>query len=210
MTNTKTVLKPDTKTRILDTALALFNERGSANVTTNHIAEALGMSPGNLYYHFRNKAEIVRGLFVRIMAAWADNYAVPKGKSPTFKSMDSMAAGNFDIQWQYRFFFRDLTMLLAADEDLATQYRANRETGMANTNALLRHFIDAGLMASTDKRTLDEITQLLWLVGDFWLVFRDAGGEEIVPADMDQGVRLFRRVLAPHILSPRTSRDKSK
>jgi AcrR family transcriptional regulator len=201
MTDTKT----DTKTRILDTALALFNERGSANVTTNHIAEAMGISPGNLYYHFRNKAEIVRSLFQRIMAGWAENYTPPKARPPTFRTMDAMAAGNFEIQWQYRFFFRDLTMLLAADDELAAQYRGNRETGIANTHTLLRHFISAGLMAPTDKRTLDEITQLLWLVGDFWLVFRDAGGGEITPADMDEGVRLFRRILSPHIL-----KDKSK
>jgi AcrR family transcriptional regulator len=205
MTDAKSNTRLDTKTRILDTSLALFNARGSANVTTNHIAEAMGISPGNLYYHFRNKAEIVRGLFARIMAAWAENYALPAGKVPTLKTMDAMAAGNFEIQWQYRFFFRDLTMLLAADEDLASQYRANRETGMANTLALLRHFVDVGLMAPTDKRTLDEIAQLLWLVGDFWLVFRDAGGGEIAPSDMDQGVRLFRRILAPHII-----RDKSR
>ncbi len=189
----------ETKFRILDTALKLFNERGVANVTTNHIAEALSMSPGNLYYHFRNKAEIVHGLFSRIMLAWTENYALPSGKSPSFKTMDAMAAGNFEIQWQYRFFFRDLTLLLAADPELATAYRSNRETGMANTIALLRHFIASGLMHPADKRTLDEISQLLWLVGDLWLVFREAGGGEPPKADMDQGVRLFRRVLAAHI-----------
>ncbi len=131
-------VKTDTKSRILDTALALFNERGTANVTTNHIAEALNMSPGNLYYHFRNKAEIVRELFARIMQAWAENYALPAGKPPTFKTMDAMAAGNFEIQWRYRFFFRDLTLLLGADPELAELYRGNREAGMANTIALLQ------------------------------------------------------------------------
>jgi AcrR family transcriptional regulator len=195
----------DTRTRILDTALALFNERGTANVTTNHIAEELGISPGNLYYHYRNKAEIVRGLFTRVMAAWAENYALPAGKAPTFSTMDAMAAGNFEIQWAHRFFFRDLTMLLAADPELAAIYRKNRETGMANTIVLLKHFIAAGLMtAPSDRRALDEITQLLWLVGDFWLVFKDVGGEDVTQADMDQGVRMFRRILSPHI------KEKSK
>jgi AcrR family transcriptional regulator len=194
--------KIDTPTRILDTALGLFNERGTANVTTNHIAEAMGISPGNLYYHFGNKAEIVRGLFARILAAWSANDTLPPGKPPTFKTMDAMAAGNFEIQWAHRFFFRDLTMLLAADPELAADYRRNRETGMANTLALLRHFISAGLMQPADKRTLDDLTQLFWLVGDFWLVFRDAGGKAPTRADMDQGVRLFRRLLAAHIREP--------
>jgi len=194
--------KIDTPTRILDTALVLFNDRGTANVTTNHIAEAMGISPGNLYYHFGNKAEIVRGLFARVLAAWSANYALPPGKPPTFKTMDAMAAGNFEIQWAHRFFFRDLTMLLAADPELAADYRRNRDAGMANTLALLRHFISADLMQPVDKRTLDDLTQLLWLVGDFWLVFRDAGGKAPTRADMDQGVRLFRRVLAAHIKEP--------
>jgi AcrR family transcriptional regulator len=194
----------DTKTRILDTALALFNARGAGNVTTNHIAEALGMSPGNLYYHYSNKAEIVRELFARIMKSWTENYALPAGKAPTFKTMDAMAAGNFEIQWRHRFFFRDLTMLLSADPELASLYRDTRAAGMANTLALLRQFIAADLMAPADKRTLEEISQLLWLVGDFWLVFKDAGGEAITPAALDQGVRMFRRILAPHV------KEKSK
>lgn len=194
----------DTPTRILDTALGLFNERGTANVTTNHIAEAMGISPGNLDDHFGNKPEIVRGLFARILAAWSANYALPPGKPPTFRTMDAMAAGNFEIQWAHRFFFRDLTMLLAADPELAADYRRNREAGMANTLALLRHFILAGLMQPADKRTLDDLSQLLWLVGDFWLVFRDAGGKAPTRADMDQGVRLFRRVLAAYIREPAT------
>jgi len=105
-------------------------------------------SPGNLYYHFRNKAAIVREIFARIMQAWAEDYALPDGKSPTFKTMESIAAGNFAIQWQYRFFFRDLTLLLGDDPRLAELYRGNRETGMASTLALLRHFIASGLMAS--------------------------------------------------------------
>jgi protein involved in temperature-dependent protein secretion len=93
-------------------------------------------------------------------------------------------------------------MLLASDPELAADYRRNRDVGMSNTLALLRDFISASLMQPADTRTRDDLTQLLWLVGDFWLVFRDAGGKAPTRADMDQGVRLFRRLLAAHIREP--------
>src|SRR5690606_39711851 len=55
--------RPKTRDRIVLESLALFNIQGERNVTTNHIAAHLGMSPGNLYYHFRNKQEIIAELF---------------------------------------------------------------------------------------------------------------------------------------------------
>lgn len=190
----------DTKSRILDAALVLFNDQGTANVTTNHIAAALNMSPGNLYYHYRNKAEIVRGLFARITGEWAANYAVPPGTMPSIAMMETMVAGNFEIQARYRFFFRDLTLLLNADPELAAAYQANRAAGIGNTKFLINLFAEAGVLTSVgDDEALDDLAQLLWLVGDFWLVFKDSGGAEFSQADMDQGVRLFRRLLTPHL-----------
>jgi AcrR family transcriptional regulator len=186
--------------RILDMALDLFNRDGSANVTTNHIAAALFMSPGNLYYHYRNKAEIVRALFGRIMAAWATNYALPADEAPSIALMERMVAGNFAIQAQYRFFFRDLTLLLNADAELAASYRSNRDAGIANTRRLIEAFVAAGILRPfASAAELDDLSDLLWLVGDFWLVFRDSGGAPFDDADMARGIRLFHRLLSPHL-----------
>lgn len=58
----------NTKEKILYAALGLFNENNTQAATTNHIAAALGISPGNLHYHYKNREAIVLALYEQMQS----------------------------------------------------------------------------------------------------------------------------------------------
>ena len=76
-----------TRERILETSLAMFNAQGEPNVTTNHIADELEISPGNLYYHFRNKNDIVDQLFARYETRMDQALLVPDNRLPNLEDV---------------------------------------------------------------------------------------------------------------------------
>ncbi len=74
--------KRRTRERILEAALALFNEYGVPGVATATIAETMNISPGNLYYHFRSKEKIVEALFAQFKQEIEATLAPPRRRSP--------------------------------------------------------------------------------------------------------------------------------
>ena len=90
--------------------------------STNHIAAEAGISPGNLYYHFGDKPEIVRALH----AAYAGAYEGLWGASPhavenLVKLRENVAVG-MALAWEYRFLEREIRALLQADPELREAY----------------------------------------------------------------------------------------
>jgi AcrR family transcriptional regulator len=70
--------------RILDVALELLNDAGTGPISTNHIAAAAGISPGNLYCHFRNKEQIVQTLFERLFETYERVFVLPELRAPGY------------------------------------------------------------------------------------------------------------------------------
>jgi len=97
-----------TVTRILEGALELLNRTDGAAVTTNHIAAHLRMSPGNLYYHFRNREEIVRAIFPRIVAEALAATAPPTASQLTAHEFGERHLQGVRTLWRYRFYQRRL------------------------------------------------------------------------------------------------------
>lgn len=127
--------------RIVEASLALFNESGAPSVTTNHIAAHLSISPGNLYYHFRNKEEIIRELFPRVVDAAHASLDLPAGREITPADVGGHHLAGARSMWEYRFFFRDRSELLARDPLLAQQYRDMQAWLIAQFTTLFRRLL---------------------------------------------------------------------
>jgi AcrR family transcriptional regulator len=189
-----------TKERIDGAATRLFNERGTAAVSTNHIAGEAGISPGNLYYHYRNKEEIIRSIFGRMMAAWETTFELPQDRAPTLTDLRGMLEETYLVLWEYRFFYREFVALLRRDPELGRSYREVREGGLANTEFLLGSFVAGGILREPeDPEALPDLAKLFWLIVEFWLPFVEMGEEAVGPERSREGVGLMMRILKPYM-----------
>ena len=155
-----------TVARIVEGALELMNRSDGAAVTTNHIAAHLGMSPGNLYYHFRNREEIVRAIFPRIVAEALAATAPPAGPRLTAHEFGERHLQGVRTLWRYRFFFRDLNQLVVRDARLAESYRDYQRRLRAQYRGLFERLIADGSMrvpepAEDLERLVDDST-VIW------------------------------------------------
>lgn len=159
-----------TKQRILDTALALFNERGERNVTTNHIAEALGISPGNLYYHYRNKTAIVSELFNYYENAVSQFLQVPEGRPLTWQDKMGYLESILDSMRDSRFFHRDLAHLLGQDDDLRLRYNSFVQRTLSQGLSVYEGLRGSGLLEATDEE-LRALMVNTWVITASWTGF---------------------------------------
>jgi AcrR family transcriptional regulator len=155
--------KPKKRELILTTALKLFNKQGSHRVTTNHISKAMSISPGNLYYHFKNKEHIIRELLVRLIEAFD---SITRVNSEVKSGLDLIAdaiEATGDLIYTYQFIYKELAALLTRDEMFKKMYCDIKEK-RAQEFALLFEFIaqmDVLRRAVTPEER-DAIIFILW------------------------------------------------
>ena len=110
-----------TAERILVTSLELFNRFGEPNVSTTMISAELNISPGNLYYHYPSKDELINTLFGLYEAALVELLAASddvRDVEDAWFFLHSL----FELIWQYRFLYRDLNHLLSRNRRLETHF----------------------------------------------------------------------------------------
>ena len=162
-----------TRDKIVYAALELFNEHGERSITTNHIAEHIEISPGNLYYHFRNKQEIVRDIFTLYSEELLERFTPIQGQKESLTLLKHYLDSIFTLMWKYRFFYANLPEILSRDEQLHNDYMAVQERLQSNLIAIMRAFVELKLLKASEEEMKSMVTSL-HLIASSWLAYQSA------------------------------------
>lgn len=185
-----------TKEKIILTSIELFNKNGVVAVTTNHIAKELNISPGNLYFHFRNKEEIIRHIF-KIMGR--ETYAlwnVKKGEKVIHPL--TLIEKNFELFWKYRFFHRETFYLRRKDAQLNKMWKAHVDK--LRKLMTLRYFrwVKAGWMKTIESESETQfIVNTLLATASTFLHFFESADRQPAHKHIENGKIYVARLLIP-------------
>jgi AcrR family transcriptional regulator len=189
-----------TRTRILDAALSLFNERGTAAVSTNHIAAEASLSPGNLYYHFADKQEIIRALHDRYAAAHEGLWDLGPGQQVSLAMLRANLVRGMELAWRYRFLERELVALLRADPQLQASHRDVYQRRLAQWVSFGEQLVAQGAIRPPQPpTTITDLAIAVWLIGASWLPFLEITGDPRDPGQVARGADLVLAVLGPYL-----------
>jgi AcrR family transcriptional regulator len=160
-----------TRERILETSLELFNRLGEPNVTTADIADEMGISPGNLYYHFRNKDDIIGELAEAYDARVSPLLALPRGRRADVEDLWLMLHLLFERIGEYRFLYRDLDELTSRNRKLASRFADLVRRTVAAVATLCEGMVAAGSMRAAPHE-IAALAQSVALVATYALSFQ--------------------------------------
>ena len=193
----------NTRELILATSLELFNDFGEPNVTTNHIADEADISPGNLYYHFRSKDDIVITLFKRFLARFQPLIEIPDDVLLSAEDLWLQLHMGFELKGEFRFLYRNLADLTARIPDLDRAMRAliTRERRAAFNS--LTGLEQAGILeiSAVQKELL---AQNLQVSLTYWISFADLQSPESLDDGSAQifGIARVLMLVAPYLREP--------
>ena len=192
-----------TAERILEVTLELFNRFGEPNVSTTLISAELNISPGNLYYHYPAKDELINSLFDRYERSLNELLNASDGVRDVEDAWFYMHT-LFELIWQYRFLYRDLNDLLSKNRRLETHFQSVLKNKTRSLRVMLDGMVRSGAMA-IDSREVEATATSMVVVLTYWLSFeyvrdpRRALEPESAQGALMRGAQHVLNLLVPYL-----------
>lgn len=155
------------KEKILIKAVELFNEKGISSTSPNQIAAALNISPGNLTYHYKTKAILVKAVYEK-MDTDSKNFIKHTGYLTLNDFRKTMEEFRDFIQ-KHKFFFQDLAFIVQKYPEVGQLYEKTALSRLKEGRMVFEHFMETGRMISEKEGVnYTYLIHNVWMVGAFW------------------------------------------
>lgn len=186
----------DTKSKIKEVALKLFNRDGFANVRLQHISDVCGLSLGNIGYHFRTKNDILYALIndlVEEQKLLLTEFRV----LPLFEDINRFLTANFELQQRYVFFYKDTLDLMRLYENISKQYREHVHWQELQLQGMLVFNEARGALNSSGEGDfVSKMSSLLVWASESWISRQTIVGETEV--NKEGYLEMFWFLLKPY------------
>lgn len=186
-----------TRDRILHKSLELFNDIGEPNVTTLLISDELEISPGNLYYHFKSKSDILDEIFTWYEAEMLKLLDVPN------EPMD------IEDQWfflhlvfesiaRYQFLYKDVVNVLERHEHIKIRFRRIISKKKQACLQVLQNLASYGhLHASANE--IAALSENIVLAATFWISYATVSEDQLDDSTLSRGVYQVISLVVPFL-----------
>lgn len=189
-----------TRDRIIQVSLELFNREGEPNVTSVDIANELDISPGNLYYHFKGKEELVGELFARFYEQFNVILRAPVQNPLRLEDNWFYLVVVFEHIHAYRFLYRNISLLLQRYDHIRRPFRRLLHMKRDAAHAICTQLRDAGIMEIEDGQIV-LLARTITLTITYWFNFDNLMGERSAGEEtlIHDGVLQVLSLVAPHV-----------
>ena len=171
----------NTREKILDKALEMFNERGIEYVGLRELAAVLEMRVGNITYYFPTKDDLVYELSLGLRDANAG--LMTKKEQLTMSEFLEMLHRVFQNHVKYQCLLLSVVHLMKQNKHMEASYRKTQKQRTASMQSNLRLLADTGYLTIEDKVELDFLVKSISLVSRFWISEAAISYQQLSPAE---------------------------
>lgn len=187
------------KHKIKKEAISLFNTLGFSVVSMKQIADKLGISAGNLRYHFKNKEALLKVIYTEMYNETL-NYILPKNSYITLFHFEEMMKNFDNLQQRYAFFFKDLVHIAKEYPSISKQYEASNLVRFKDARQLIDYYVESGRMVPENKTiNYDQVIYTIWMTSTFWQAQKQIMKTETYQVNKKPAIEILWTLLLPYL-----------
>jgi len=193
--------KSPTKEKIKKIATTLFNENDTLSITTNHIANKANISPGNLYYHYKNKEEIITEIYQEMSSKFEsfNSFEQILSSENPLVVLSKMFEKYGELFLEYKFLLRDISTLMAIYPSLKKEFLKKQAIRIEQIESVFKYFISLDILIQMPEDEIHLRAKLNWFVSGYWQLFTGVTGEITKESIKESKQIVFEILLYPYL-----------